>query len=254
MGPDGSLMASQPSFSPDGKRVIVALRGPNWYYTSDIYTIGIDGKGLTKLTQSVRYTDKPGYPIGPKSAEYWVGATYQRYYYQARYSPDGSRILLFVRDVVGQDRDLTAVMDPDGRNLEILAGGRPCCWSADSKAVYYYHNDFLSRMDLETRTVRTVPLPLVDNKNPIGLMLGREWLAFKLDNGRIGWFNFETATPMPAFIGDWSVPSVRMRDREELVLKGFDWSHSDEVLLWYQGEETERFEVVRIYEPASFSP
>jgi len=250
---DNFVMPSQPRFSPDGEQVVFVLHGPTWYYTSDIYVVDIDGQGLTKLTQSVAYIDKPGYPIGPKSNEYWVGAAYQRYYGSPRYSPDGSRILLQVHDVVGQIRDFTAVMNPDGSDLQILAEGRPCCWSADGKAVYYHHKGFLTRMDLETRTTRTVPLPSLQDRTPIGRMAGREWLAFRLNNGRIGWFNFGTATRAPEFIGEWSVPPVRMGGQEELALKGFDWSRSSEVLLWYQGEGTERFEVVRIFGPASLS-
>jgi hypothetical protein len=42
-----------------------------------------------------------------------------------------------------------------------------------------------------------------------------------------------------------------MAGTERLELKGFDWSRSNEVLLWYQGEETERFEVVRIFDPTA---
>jgi hypothetical protein len=44
-----------------------------------------------------------------------------------------------------------------------------------------------------------------------------------------------------------------MAGREKLELKGFNWSGSNEVLLWYQGEDTERFEVVRIFDPPSRS-
>ncbi len=45
-----------------------------------------------------------------------------------------------------------------------------------------------------------------------------------------------------------------MNGAEEMTLKGFQWSNGSEVLLWYQGEETERFEVVRIADPATITP
>ena len=44
-----------------------------------------------------------------------------------------------------------------------------------------------------------------------------------------------------------------MNGAEEMTLKGFDWSNGSEVLLWYQGEKTERFEVVRITNPDTIS-
>jgi hypothetical protein len=84
-------------------------------------------------------------------------------------------------------------------------------------------------------------------------MKGRDWFAFRLGNGRIGWYDFEAGTPVPQFLGEWSVPGVKMAGREQLELKGFDWSRSNEVLLWYQGEETERFEVIRIFDPTALS-
>jgi len=252
-GPGAPLMPDHATFSPDGRQIVFVLRGPTSGYRSDIYAIGIDGIDLRKLTESVFYGDKPGNPADPNNKEYWVGAAYQRYYYSPRYSPDGSRILLQVHDVVGQIRDFTAVMNPDGSALQILAEGKPAGWSADGKAVYYTHKGLLTRMELETRAARSVSLPPAEKRTPLGRMKGRDWFAFQLGNGRIGWYDFETAAPAPQFLGEWSVPGVKMAGREQLELKGFDWSGSNEVLLWYQGEESERFEVVRIFDPTVLS-
>lgn len=245
------FLADQASFSPDGNRLILVRRGQNWHYPSDIYSIGTDGSGLVKLTESLPYTNKRGNPADPTNKEYWVGASYQRYYYSPRYSPDGSLILLHVYDVVGQSRDFTAIMKPDGSDLQILAEGQPLCWSADGKAVYYTNKGLLMRMDVASRATQTVPVPALENRAALGRMAGRDWLAFRLDNGRIGWYHVGAGKPAPEFLGEWSVPAVKLAGAEQLTLKGFDWSRSNEVLLWYQGEHTERFEVVRIFDPTS---
>jgi len=86
------MFADQAAFSPDGGRIVFARRGQNSHYPSDICTIGTDGQGFTKLTKSALYSDKPAYPPAP--GRYYTGASYQRYYYSPRYSPDGSRILI----------------------------------------------------------------------------------------------------------------------------------------------------------------
>jgi Tol biopolymer transport system component len=225
----------RPSFSPDGKRVIFTLRGPTWHYPSDICVVGIDGKNLSKLTHSLAFTDKP-----PGTTR---GASYQRYYYSPRYSPDGSRVLLRIDDEV-QEREFAAVMDADGSHLEMLAEGRACCWSADGKGVYYVAKGSVIRMDLETHTTRSFAPPSHEAIGPMGRMADREWLAFKLDSGLIGWYNVETGKPV--FLGVWAVPPAEMVGQEKLALKGFEWSRPGRVLLWYQGDDTERFEVVRL--------
>ena len=246
--PSGSVMPMQPSFSPDGNQIAFVLTGPTASYSANIYTIGIDGRGLTKLTKSEFYTNKPAY-----GEPGYTGAMYPRYYYSPRYSPDGSRILFQVDDVVDQIRDFVAVMKPDGSDLQVLAEGRPCCWSADGKSVYYSQRGVLARMDLASRTTRTVLMPALDSKRIIGRMKGVEWFSFYHGEGKIGWYTFETATPGVDLIGEWSVPGAKMVGSEVLTLKGFDWSDGYEVLLWYQGEETERFEVVRIATPTTVS-
>jgi hypothetical protein len=144
-------------------------------------------------------------------------------------------------------------MKPDGSNLEILAEGQPVAWSADGKAVYYMHKGLLTRMELESRAMRSLPFPRLENGKLLGRMKGRDWFAFRLDDGHIGWYSFEAARPALEFLGQWSVPGFKMAGTEKLELKGFEWSNGNEVLLWYQGEETERFEVVRIFDPTHLS-
>jgi hypothetical protein len=245
-----TLMASKPSFSADGNSIVFDIHGPTWSYPTDIYTVDAEGKRLRKLTESVPCTEKRADQPEPRGQNNCV--YYQRYYYNPRYSPDGSRILVSVDDEVGA-RELTAVMRTDGGNLQVLAEGRPCCWSADGKAVYYTHKGLLTRMDLATRATRAVALPAVEKRVPLGRMTGRDWFAFKVGNGRIGWYDVGTGAHAPAFLGQWSVPGAKMAGRERLELKGFNWSDSNEVLLWYKGEDTERFEVVRIFDPTSRS-
>jgi hypothetical protein len=241
-------MPADPSISPDGKTIVFTLAGGTASYTSDIHTVGSDGAGLRKLTQSHHCSERPEQQPDPDG--YYSCHHYQRYYFNPHYSPDGSHILVWVDDEVAR-KDLTAVMNVDGGNLEIVAEGRPLCWSADGKAVYYTSEAGLIRMDVESRVTQTVPLPALADRAALGRMAGRDWLAFQLDNGRIGWYNVGAGKPAPEFLGEWSVPGVKLAGTEQLTLKGFDWSRSNEVLLWYQGEHTERFEVVRIFDPTS---
>jgi Tol biopolymer transport system component len=39
-----------PSFSPDNTHIVFAAAGPTWYYPQNIYSIAVDGSGLTPLT------------------------------------------------------------------------------------------------------------------------------------------------------------------------------------------------------------
>jgi WD40-like Beta Propeller Repeat len=247
--PDDFMMPGSPAFSPDGRSVVFQVQGPTWSYSTDIYVVGADGTGLKQLTKSEYRVNPPAY-----GEPGYSGAVYERYYGSPRFSPDASHILLSVFDEGQEGKEFTAVMKPDGSDLQVLAEGRPCCWSADGKAVYYTQPEGLTRMDLATRKTITVPRPPLENGQLIGRMKGKPWFAFYGDDGRIGWYDFDQTTPLgPQFVGEWSVPAVKMNGAEEMTLKGFDWSDGSEVLLWYQGDETERFEVVRIADPASLS-
>ena len=244
-----AMYPRDPAFSPDGTHLAFVVHGDTSSYPSDIYGVAADGTGLRQLTQSVERKNPPSY-----GEPGYSGAIYQKYYGSPQYSPDGSRILLAVTDA---DRGyLIGMMKADGSDLQILAEGRPFGWSADGKSVYYSQGDSLVRMDLATRKTVTVPRPTSDTVDLhfLGLMKGKPWFAFIGDDGRIRWYDFDNVTPLGMkYIGDWSVPAVKMNGAEEMTLKGFDWSDGSEVLLWYQGQETERFEVVRIANPASLS-
>jgi hypothetical protein len=252
---DDTFMPSQPAFSPNGKQIAFVVRGSTHYYPSDIYTVGADGTGLKQLTESVPNPDTRQFNEDLSFTGRW--SPYQRYFGQPRYSPDGSRILLIIYDGLDdKSPEKVAVMKADGSDLQILAEGRPCCWSADGKSIYYTQGDGLNRMDIATRKTITVPRPVLQDVDLhlLGLMKGKPWFAFISDDGHIRWYDFDQTTPLgPQYIGDWSVPAVKMNGAEEMTLKGFDWSNGSEVLIWYQGEETERFEVVRIATPAALS-
>jgi hypothetical protein len=245
--------ADQPSLAAEGTRAVFVARGDTRYYPSDIFTVLADGTGLKQLTQSRSVADTREFDPNTLTFHgHW--SPYQRYYDAPSYSPDSSLILLHIYDALTADGlDRVAVMKPDGSALQIVADGRPCCWSADGKAIYYENAGVLTRLDLATRS--SILRPSTDNLTPVmGRMKDREWFAYMLDNRHIGWFDFEKTTlGKPSYIGEWSVPAVKMNGAEEMKLKGFQWSDGSEVLLWYQGDETERFEVVRIANPGSIS-
>jgi Tol biopolymer transport system component len=255
------------SFSPDGKGILFSADGVTIYYPSNIYTLNIGEQSLAQLTHSTH--------IPAEMAAIICKALLEHYYRAPHYSPDGSQILLGTSATTaeypaasdpqtgeclgggGGSKELVATMKVDGSELEILAGGPYCFphfWSADGQSIYYGSNcgeqkGGLIKMNLKTRAAQVVQQELPGRI--FGRMPERDWVAFQLEEGPIAWYNIQSGSPV--FVGLWSVPPVKLVGEEKFELKGFDWSRSGAVLLWYEGELNELFEVVRFLDGPNIS-
>jgi Tol biopolymer transport system component len=120
----GRLVATQPSFSPDGRTILFQRLG------SGLFRMNVDGSGVKRLTSAGR----DAYPT---------------------FSRDGKRIA-FIR-LRGTDWRLH-VMSATGANERLLAkaphgAGRPT-WSIDGKSIYTPAAADLYRVDARTGAIR----------------------------------------------------------------------------------------------------
>jgi Tol biopolymer transport system component len=115
----GKSPATDPAFSPDGKRVVFARLG------SGIFVVNLDGSGQRKLTSGAHDI----FPV---------------------WSPKGTRIA-FLRQYKNAWR--LCVMTPAGRALQRLRlappAGRPT-WTADSKSIFIPARGALEKVDART--------------------------------------------------------------------------------------------------------
>lgn len=112
------------SFHPDSSRIAFKrlVSGPGSHGPSNIFTINLDGTGLTQLTSGV--SDYNSYPV---------------------YSPDGSKIA-FERIVGGTEA--LYLMNADGTSLTLLASSpeiisyQPVAFTPDSSQIIFLSNGF----------------------------------------------------------------------------------------------------------------
>jgi Tol biopolymer transport system component len=128
----GTKIATQPSFSPDGKRVVFTRLG------SGIFVVNLDGSGQRRLTNAGR----DHFPV---------------------WSPDGKHIA-FLRLYANRWR--LYVMTPSGgaqhRVSSVNDGGRPS-WTANSKSIYLPVQAGLQRIDARTgRVQKQLVVPELD--------------------------------------------------------------------------------------------
>lgn len=143
------------SWSPDGTRIAFkGFRGG----TDDIYAVGADGSGVTKLTMSPASTGIDWFALSPDGsrmlfsahpisddfkAETFVinsdgsGLTRIAERGYVDWSPDSSRIV-FSPETGQVDEAEIFVMDADGSNRARLAHGRSPAWSPDGKRIAFH--------------------------------------------------------------------------------------------------------------------
>ncbi|MGD0073474.1 MAG: hypothetical protein ABSD31_03950 [Candidatus Binataceae bacterium] len=129
-------ITNDPSFSPDGKRIVFSASGGNWHSPSDIYSVGLDGTGLLQLTHS-----KPA----PNADELGVqfAGEFVEYFYKPRYSPDGSQILVWRHPGTTRTdpNDQAIALSTDGSGRHTLTEGTPLGWAASGKAIFAVKGD-----------------------------------------------------------------------------------------------------------------
>ena len=147
---------NRPSFSPDGSRVVFArcnlLVGDG--DTCAIYTVGIDGAGLTAIT---------GFHLDTTARS-------------PMYSPDGKTIAFILsNDAAAGFLGVTYLVDADGSNMRRITEPEPCLirpdWSPDgTKITTYAHscnpqNETIAVMDADGSHVRYLTNNGVDYLN-----------------------------------------------------------------------------------------
>jgi len=111
---------SQPSFSPSGLKIVFVRNGPlpeGYSSNNDIYRIGTDGNGLTRLV------DIPSY-------EYRSGG-------HPTWSPDGTRIAFF--SGIEDDYSIETVR-PDGTSRKPVTTGYAPNWSPDGSRMAFHRS------------------------------------------------------------------------------------------------------------------
>ncbi len=111
---------SQPSFSPSGRKIVFVRNGPlpeGYSSNNDIYKIGTDGNGLTRLV------DIPSY-------EYRSGG-------HPAWSPEGTRIAFF--SGIEGDYSIETVR-PDGTGRKPVTTGYAPNWSPDGSRMAFHRS------------------------------------------------------------------------------------------------------------------
>jgi len=165
----GSFHWTQPSFSPDGKKIVFSsLR----HKSAEIYTINVDGSNLTRITKTPYWEIRPSFTPDGRSImfisdknnyagePYLIdidGSNYRKLVpgysgvSDARYSPDGNYVAFTVQ--TGRARDVY-IMKSDGTEIRRLtANGHEnssLVFSPDGKKIYFSQRwyDFNKKLPL----------------------------------------------------------------------------------------------------------
>ncbi len=175
-----------PRFSPDGTKIALSLVKNG---ITHIYEYDLESKQLRQLTFGNSLNTSPSYsPDGTKLAfnsdrsgrqqiyvmDLATGDTKRITYGAGRYatpawSPDG-QFIAFTK--IADDTFYIGIMDPDGRNEKILAGGwymEAPSWAPGSRRVVYYETEksmdgmdrtsHIRTVDIMGQNVYDIPLP-----------------------------------------------------------------------------------------------
>ncbi len=237
-----------PAFSPDGRQIVFSASGGTYYYPSDIYSVHVDGSGLTRLTHAIQ-------PIPAEKAKEESDTWYQQFV-SPQFSPDGRKVLVRLFDPPRPEEEI-AVMNADGSGLKSVAQGEPLFWGADSQSFYYAgQSTDIKKFDLASGTsevIQGLPAGVLDPysfgpKQPLvlGKLPDKDWFVVAApDTGKISLMSVQHGAA--TFQTSLDVPLSKTTPKGPVSLVSVQWTPSGRVLLVYRGDEDsvklERFEV-----------
>jgi len=147
----------------------------------------IDGTGLTQLSRS-----KPD-----------RNAKFAEYFYEPRYSPDGTHILVLrydnsteIENSETEDPNSAVIMSSNGSGLRVVTKGKPLGWADSGKAIFV---DYQCIAKYELGSGKNRCIKAFDDLDLLGELYGTDTLAVD-SNGWLGLITVTDSVGNPARI------------------------------------------------------
>lgn len=149
-----------------------------------------------------------------------------------------------------------AVMNPDGSGLKVLAQGEPLFWGADSQSFYYAgQSTDIKKFDLTSRAsevTQGLPAGVLDPYSfgptqplVLGKLPDKDWfVVVDPDTHKVSLMSVQHGAA--TFQTSWNVPLFETTPQGPVSLVSVQWAPIGRVLLIYQGDKVERFEVAQL--------
>jgi WD40-like Beta Propeller Repeat len=237
---------SDPSFSPDGMRVVFSASGGTMHWPSEIYSVGTDGTDVRQLTASSPKTGSDGY--------------YSEYFYAPKYSPDGSQILIsrYDHDPSSAQHESAELISPDGSRRIRVADGRPLFWSATGNAIFVARGvrdqEGKGTTVVKVDLVRGTSEPVFRLNEPIfGKLPKEDVFAVAADDSTVGFATVQAASasapapaPFPVRKRSDGTAGTGRPDEWRLISMHFDRS-AGRVLVYYKSDVLGDAETLEIF-------
>jgi Tol biopolymer transport system component len=186
----GSHHETQPAWSPDGMQLVFAS-APDPFAPTDLYVIGMDGRGLRQLTDTVESEFNPAWSTDGDQLAFMrfggnVATIYrmdvngdntrmlpqnENFHLNPVWSPDGKLVASYSNP--GDDPGIS-IMEADGSNeWQLVRTGGPggaFAWSPDGSQIAFITDDHaIGLADIQSGRVQQLELP--------GYQVAVNWLA-----------------------------------------------------------------------------